>query len=73
MKKEERMIKAIIITGIAILGAIGILVHEVGTYCEEVNPYNKLNRDMGADFDCDGCMGASFGDCDGCWKRRGDK
>ena len=71
MKKEEIMIKAIIITGIAIMGAIGILAHEVGNYCEEINPYNNdLSKDIGADFDCSGCMGASFNDCDDCREKR---
>ena len=53
MKKEERMIKAIIIIGAAIAGAIGLLAHEVGEYCQDLNPYNNdiSPQDIGEDFD----------------------
>ena len=51
---------------------IGFIAHEVGTYCQELNPYNDdLIKDMGSDFDCEGCMGAAFGDCDYCASKHG--
>ena len=36
-----------------------LTMKELGEYAEEINPYN-------ADKDCNGCFGASFGDCEDC-------
>ena len=72
MKERTQMAKALLIFGAVAAAAIGILAHEIGTFCQEINPYNEiLPNDTGEDFECMGCMGAAFGDCDYCASRRG--
>lgn len=52
------------ICGAAVAGFIAF-ANEVGRFCEETNPYQGIPADE-REKDCNGCMGAAFGDCDRC-------
>ena len=39
------MTKALIVIGGIIITGVLVLAHEVGKYCEELNPYNNEARD----------------------------
>ena len=48
------MTKALIVIGGIIITGVLVLAHEVGKYCEEVNPYSGNRHDIGSDFDGEG-------------------
>lgn len=61
--------------GVAIAGLIA-LANELGRFCEEINPYPGMTADEYHEFEdrkmernCNGCMGAAFGDCEQCSKQ----
>lgn len=61
--------------GVAIAGLLA-LANELGRFCEEINPYPGMTADEYREFedgkterDCNGCMGAAFGDCEECRKQ----
>lgn len=61
--------------GVAIAGLIA-LANELGRFCEEINPYPGMIADEYREFEdrklereCNGCMGAAFGDCEQCSKQ----
>lgn len=60
----------------AITGLIA-LANELGRFSEEINPYPGMTADEYREFedgkierDCNGCMGASFGDCNRCKEQK---
>ena len=62
-------------SGVAIAGLLA-LANELGRFCEEINPYPGMTADEYREFedrkterDCNGCMGAAFGDCEECRKQ----
>lgn len=55
---------------VATCGAVGIagliaLANEIGRFCEDTNPYQAIPTES-VPRDCNGCMGAAWGDCDRC-------
>lgn len=59
--------------GAAAITGLIVLANELGRFCEEINPYPGMTADEYREFkdgkierDCNGCMGAAFGDCDRC-------